>query len=365
MKFPVSFIFILLSSSGLFGLTEFTIGSYNSGGLPDHYDYLRAAATAPLIAERYDEEKGKMMLNEKAQMLALQMLFAEESSKTKKLAQKKWEKIKKRFYRLVGDKENVSWRKKAENMITPHRERPIVIHDERITSTLTQFLNGSSLKEKRLAMARELFKKKLRFDILCLQEANDLEELSFPEDYAILFAKNSKLKNAVAWNTKRFRLIDSSEPADVRSLIIRLQDLLTGEVVAIASAHLKGSHPYHRVIVAGGWDSKQGDEELKSILNMLESSPAAIKLIGMDANVTAMHPRLQLLSEKGYRVDFNNALYPTCTNPELLLNTRIDWIAIQSKMQVNIVNLPIQDVHLNDITTNISDHKPIAARVSY
>jgi hypothetical protein len=66
-------------------------------------------------------------------------------------------------------------------------------------------------------------------------------------------------------------------------------------------------------------------------------------------------------------LDARNFLEPTCSNPYLVLNTRIDWIAVKGNRTAlpSITNIPVSSVGLNSIETNISDHKPIAAKISY
>ncbi len=83
----------------------------------------------------------------------------------------------------------------------------------------------------------------------------------------------------------------------------------------------------------------------------------------MDSNVTATHPRLQLLKQAGYTLDADRFLEPTCTNPAVLLNTRLDWIAVKTESPMAVHNIPVLNVGLNSPQTNISDHKPIASRV--
>jgi hypothetical protein len=53
--------------------SEFTMSSYNCGGLSEHYDYLRAASMQKLMQERYIAEPENMSLNEKIQKLALKL----------------------------------------------------------------------------------------------------------------------------------------------------------------------------------------------------------------------------------------------------------------------------------------------------
>lgn len=76
-----------------------------------------------------------------------------------------------------------------------------------------------------------------------------------------------------------------------------------------------------------------------------------------------MHPRLNIINDAQYRLDHENYLEATCTNPYHVLNTRIDWIVING--EASITNIPVLNVSLNSIQTNMSDHKPIAAKVKY
>ena len=67
-------LFLIFFYFKLFAV-ELTISSYNCGGLPDHYDYLRAAVMQKLVQERYIKEPQEMARIEKIQKLALQILF--------------------------------------------------------------------------------------------------------------------------------------------------------------------------------------------------------------------------------------------------------------------------------------------------
>ena len=64
--------------------------------------------------------------------------------------------------------------------------------------------------------------------------------------------------------------------------------------------------------------------------------------------------------------DFNNYLDGSCSSPYQVINTRIDWIAVKSiDKSARIQNIPVLGVHLNSPETNISDHRPIAAKIIY
>ena len=85
----------------------------------------------------------------------------------------------------------------------------------------------------------------------------------------------------------------------------------------------------------------------------------------MDANVTACHPRLSLLKKTDFKVDYKNYFESTNTYPYFVVNVRLDWIAVKSKHEIAISNVPILSVGLNTIQTNMSDHKPISARITF
>ncbi|MBB64457.1 MAG: hypothetical protein CMO81_05290 [Waddliaceae bacterium] len=113
-------------------------------------------------------------------------------------------------------------------------------------------------------------------------------------------------------------------------------------------------------------DSIKGDRELAALIDLLASKTSDINIIAMDSNVAATHPRLNLLKENTYRIDYKNYLEATCTNPWQILDTRIDWIAIQApKESVSIENIPVRSIGLNSLKTNMSDHKPIAAGIHF
>ena len=71
-------LFIIHSCSILYA-SEFTISSYNCGGLSDHYDYLRAASMQKIMQERHIAEPENMELIDKIQKLALKILFSTSS----------------------------------------------------------------------------------------------------------------------------------------------------------------------------------------------------------------------------------------------------------------------------------------------
>ncbi|HEY2811651.1 MAG TPA: hypothetical protein VGJ00_09730 [Rhabdochlamydiaceae bacterium] len=380
----IRILFTTLLSLNLFLLsaTEFTISSYNCGGLSDHYDYLRAASMEQLVQERSSAEPEYMSLNEKIQKVALKILFSTDA-KEKAWAQQEWEQkgYKELFEYLTAaptdvGSVNAPWYEKAENMITSYKIRPVVIRDEKVNRMLDAHLgdltkNKQASRPEQLQAARSLMAKRilvnhLNFDIICLQEADYLDSSLFPENYEVLFAQTKHSKNGIAWNKERFELVESLGNILGQAFAVQLHDKETSKTVLIASGHLTGCNPF-RIETdpkTGISDSSKGDSELQAIIDLFYLHRADLMIIGMDSNVTSLHPRLNILKDANYRIDCENYLDPTCTSPYLILNTRIDWIALKSSLNnVSITNIPVLSVGLNSMQTNISDHKPIAAKI--
>lgn len=358
------------------GASDFTVSSYNCGGLSDHYDYIRAAAMQKLVQTRYQSEPEAMARLEKIQAVALKVLFGKDQE-TRQQAQSEWDKSLTFFDYITRppvDQEspNTSWNKMSEAMLTTYHVRPIRITDSEVSEMLTHHLqdinrlDGSSGYEElldtgRYIMGKRIFQHHLKYDIVCLQEADYLDEGMFPENYEVLFSDTDHSVNGVAWNKEKFDLIEIPGDVKGRGFVVKLREKQSGKGVLVATGHLTGCNPFRMETK----DSVKGDNELKAILELLDSHEADIKLIGMDSNVTAMHPRMHILKDKGYILDSENYLEPTCTNPYQVLNTRIDWIALKSTQAIEVCNIPVMGVGLNSIQTNISDHKPIAAKVEF
>lgn len=374
------FLSVLIFSFTCLSALDFTISSYNCGGLSDHYDYLRAGAMQKIMQERYAEEPELMSINEKIQKTALKILFA--SGEDQILAQNEWDQgdfqnHKEKLFSNPSDlsSPNNRWNKKMIETITPYNIRPVVINDEEVYSMLNDQVKdlvqrsdeeiSQLLIEARTILAKRIFSRHLKFDIICLQETNYLDESIFPENYQVIFQE----KLGLAWNKDRFELLSNFGDIDGHGLAVALTDKETGISVLVVSGHLTGCNPFHveKDLATGLFDSAKGDEQLLKIVRFLERKEVDIKLIGMDSNVTALHPRLQIIKNSGYQVDFENYLEPTCASPHQVLNTRIDWIAFQanSSFPVSITNVPVMNVGLNSIQTNISDHKPIAAIIRF
>ncbi len=336
---------------------EFTVCSYNCGGLSNHYDYIRAVCMQNLIQERYNTEPQSMSDIEKTQKIALKALFTDNQEEKDN---------------LDTLSSNALWYQKSEKIVTNYKIRPVVIHDEEIKAMLFDHLRNlaqdqdnddlqSLLTIGRYVMGERIFHHRLKYDIICLQEANYLNAAMFPDHYDVRFSETGGMTTGVAWNTERFELLEDVGSLVNRGYAVKLLDKEDNKSVIIASGHITGCHPFKIV----DSDSTKGDKELKTILQTLEENEADIKLIGMDSNVASTHPRLGLLKERDFILDYENFLEPTCTNPNFILNTRIDWIAVKALEDISITNIQVQGVNLNSLETNISDHKPIAALIRY
>lgn len=383
--FMLKRLFVLFFTFNCFLLsaTEFTVSSYNCGALSDHYDYLRAASMEKLMQERYVAEPENMSLNEKIQKIAIKILFSPDSNE-KMQAQQEWEQkgYQKLFEYLTSSpldqgSINTVWNTKADNTISTYKVRPIVIFDEKVNQMLDEHLgdltnhNKASRQEKlyeaRHLMAIRTFANHLNYDIICLQEADYLNASVFPANYEFLFSETKHSKNGVAWNKERFELIESLGNILGRAFAVHLRDKETGKTVLVASGHISGCNPYRieKDPNTGISDSAKGDGELQAVIDLFDHQEADLMIIGMDSNVTSLHPRLNILKDADYKIDYENYLEPTCTNPYQVLNTRIDWIAVKSNLKTSISNIPVLSVGLNSMQTNMSDHKPIAAKISY
>lgn len=378
-------IFVTFLTFSLLSSTDFTISSYNCGGLSDHYDYLRASSMQKLIQQRYVEEPENMSINEKIQKLALKILFAPESE-DKLAAQQQWDQrgYQRIFEHLTAaptetNSPNTVWNQKVDEIITSYKIRPVVIHDEEVNLMLNEHLRDihkgidadipELLKEVRATMASRIFAHHLKYDIICLQEADYLDSSIFPQDYEVLFAQTSQSKNGIAWNKRRFELVKTLGNILGRAFAVQLRDKKSDKVILVASGHITGCNPYRiqRDPQTGVSDSAKGDTEIQSMIELFDNQNADLMIVGMDSNVTSLHPRLNILKNSGYQIDYENYIEPTCTNPYQVLNTRIDWIALKpgNTMSASITNIPVLSIGLNNLQTNISDHKPIAAKITY
>lgn len=371
---------LFISHSAISTADEFTLATYNCGGLSDHYDYLRGVSMQKLMQERYTAESKNMALNEKIQQTALKILFSNEPAE-KKAAEKEWnDNGYQSLFELLtatpaeANSPNTLWNQKVDQIITSYKIRPVIIHDEEVKSMLADHINDLTkgkkdkkakindlLNETRSVMAKRIFSLNLKHDIICLQEADYLDSSSFPEHYEALLSESFHSVNGVVWNKDRFKLVENLGSIMGRAFVVKLQDVQSGKTVLVASGHLSGCNPYK----VENNDSARGDNELKTVIALLDANDADIKIIGMDSNVTSLHPRLNLLKDADYSIDYNNFIEPTCTNPYQVLNTRIDWITVKKGSDISITNIPVLNVGLNSMQTNISDHKPIAAKIVY
>src|ERR1700733_461789 len=112
---------------------EFTIGSYNCGGLSHHYDYLRAASMQKIMKERYEAEPSIMALNQDIQKLSAKIIFGDVQEKH--LAQQEWiEKDYPNSFDTITasprdeNEINYPWFEKANSAITNYKVRPVEIY---------------------------------------------------------------------------------------------------------------------------------------------------------------------------------------------------------------------------------------------
>ncbi|MBA3602866.1 MAG: hypothetical protein H0W50_04330 [Parachlamydiaceae bacterium] len=358
---------------------EFTVSSYNCGGLTDHYDYKRAAVMQKIMQLRHNSEPEEMALNETIQKLALKILFAPNDEK--RAAQQEWRK--KGYENIIRhlasspkvESPNKIWAVRVTDSITAYKDRPVEIHDEEVKQLLADHivnLSHGKLKgaigEIRTVMAKRIFVNELKHDIICLQEADYLNSSMFPSNYTLMLDDNAKKSiNGIAFNTERFAL-ENEIGGCHRFYALQLRDLITDKIITVASGHLSGCNPYHAHFDPNTdvVDSSRGDKELQYGIDAIEDFRTDLMVIGMDSNVTSIHPRMEILKNANYILDYENYLEPTCANPHQVLNTRIDWIAIKDfKGKAKIANTPVLNVNLNCVYTNMSDHKPVAAKISY
>ena len=376
------FIACLTFAASIVSAAEFTVSSYNVGGLSEYYDYLRAANMQKLMQERYTAEPEEMALNEKIQKVALKILFSQDPQE-KSAAQREWEGYQPSLERLIAspnshNSPNAAWNQKAEAMITNYKERPVIVYDTEVIQMLDEHLpglgaDGNAARTEQLdqawpRMAQQIFAHQMKFDIICLQEATYLDRALFPEKYELLLTDTSHSPNGIAWNKEKFQLVEEIGNIMDKGFAVCLLDKESGKTLLVASGHLSGCNPYKVELSGSGVaDSAKGDAELEAIVKLFEEKQADLMLIGMDANVTSLHPRLSILKQAGYSLDYKNYVDATCTNPNQVLNTRIDWIVIKTSegTQAAITNIPVVNVGLNSIQTNMSDHKPVAAKITY
>lgn len=373
---PHLFFLFLISHSLLFS-NEFTISTYNCGGLSNHYDYLRAVTMQKLMQERYNTEPEVMSQNEEIQKLALKILFSPQSAP----AQKEWEEknYSSILHHLTGspieDSMHAVWNQKSQEMITSYKVRPVTILDDEVQQLLENHVKDLALdkeakwedqiKQARAVMATRIFYHHMKYDILCLQEADYLEPRMFPSHLEVILSDSTHSKNGIAWNKDRFELVENVGDILGRAYVVKLVEKETGKTVLVASGHITGCNPY-RLEENNGADSAKGDAELQAVVDLLEEKNADFMLMGMDSNVTSLHPRLKIIKNANYRMDFENFLEASCSNPNLILNTRIDWIVLKTiHDQATITNIPVLGVGLNSVQTNMSDHKPVAAKVKF
>lgn len=351
----------------------FTFSSYNLGCLRDHYDYMINARMSILIGERLSLEPMEMALIETIQEVACRR-FLSKDSVIRQNAERQWcefgyeEKLEKLFL-PPGSEGSIhqKWYERSQAMMSDFKTFPIEINDSRITEIVKKQAGGLGFDDilaERQRLYQKIVRDTLGTDILCFQEADYMPGDLLPFGYASIASNRGKMIQRIAWNTSRFELVQNiGDIAKEKGLVVILRDKTTAKTVAVAAAHLQGCNPFQRVFDLNGIpDSKKGDEQLLLVIQALDQTKADVQIIGMDANVTALHPRLKILLDKGYELDGEHFFETTCSSPYFICNTRLDWIAAKG---ASIINVPVKSVNLNSLCTNPSDHKPIAAKVHY
>ncbi len=324
--------------------TELTIASYNCGALPNHYDYLRAVCMGSLVEERNKVEPQIFKEANRIEELVLKNLLSKEEG-----------------YQFLESLLETApfWQTQSLELITPYNKRPIKMDpliQERLEAHLGAPWSDESVEKTRKEMARHIFAEELSADILCLQEANLIDSSLLPIDYQLV----SDGAIALAFSKSRFQLVEVVNRVAKRSLTLLLEDQSNGNRVIASSLHLTGCNPYRE-----GEDSTKGDWELTETLAAMEEIGADLYLIGMDSNVTSLHPRLVIPFQFGYQLDTEDVT-PTCTNPHSLLHTRIDWIMVKAPHNpCKIIGIEMKSIGLNEMYSNISDHKPIYSKIKY
>lgn len=379
------FVHLFICCSAMLSLSagEFTVATYNCGGLSEHYDYIRAACMQKLMQERYNKEPLEMATVEKIQEVALKMMFAKSKGERLSAKQvwkdKEYDKLLSKLTSPPIDAKSVnySWHELSEEMVSSYKVRPIELRDKAVKQQLIDqvqdITRGSGefsqlLDQSYRVMAQRAILNHLKYDILCFQEADFITMEMFPDEYEAAFSEAEHSINGVAWNTNRFALVAAIGNIKGRGYAVALKDRANGKTITVASGHLSGCNPFKAVSdpKTREKDSVKGDEELKTIATVMQEFPADFAVIGMDSNVTATHPRLTILRDLAYQIDADNFLEMTCTNPYQILNTRLDWVALKtSDKKAAITNIPVMGIGLNSIQTNVSDHKPVAARITY
>lgn len=352
---------------------DFTFGSYNLGCLRDHYDYMIAARMSVLMRDRYRKEPLEMDLIEKVQQVAARK-FLESDSVKKDLATREWDEL---GYQALIEKITVPpgnegsihqvWYDRSNAMMSDFRTFPIRIEDVRIKDAVIAqvgSLEPQAILFERQRLYQKIITEALGTDIVCFQEADYMPVSMLPNGYQSVQSNRNKSIQRIAWKASRFELIQNlGDIASDKGLAVLLRDKTTQKTVAVATAHLQGCNPFQRVYdQEGKSDSIKGDEQLSAVIQTIDRTGADVQIVGMDSNVTAMHPRLQMLRTAGFEFDGDHYIEPTCPSPYFICNTRLDWIAAKG---ASLVNMPVMNVDLNNLSTNPSDHKPIAARVHY
>jgi len=363
-------IFLSLFYSSLF-CESLSIMSYNCGGIEHHYDYQRAACMQKLMRQREKKEPMALAFAAFGETVQLQALF----DPTCPL--KYGDGATSSFYHDPTQPSSFhhQWYKQASTMISHYQDPHVIIYDKEVFHNILNHcqkvmldhnlpIKGLTFEEKigacRSIMAKDFFRRNSSYDIIALQEADDfIQNKSIPKEYEVLAASQTHSINALCFKKERFTLIRKTYIKEGQGIVAHLFDKTTQKTITIASAHLTGCNPYVK-----GPDSEKGDKQLKALISYLEKDDGNIKVIAMDSNVTAVHPRLKIVKDHHFILDYKNYIYPTCTSPYYCVDTRLDWIAVyDNKSCKRIENRKIEHCRLNAIEENFSDHAPVGADI--
>lgn len=376
------------------GINKFTMKviSYNCDCLSNNYAYLRSIVLGELIKKRKEinnvnENTNDMIINEEIQKLALKAKFDKDQQSLSSYEQylKNNEKL---IEQLSSEDGSIEWINELNKSMTLFKDRKVNV-DILDNSIKQKFKNETKINEKNKANIvsndvmkfrkinfKELFCKKLcPYDIMCLQEADYIEPSMFPKNYNGVFSKASVDKKAIVWDKNRYLCIEVTDELIINKknekenvyFAVQLIDKYFHIRLLVISGHFAGCNPYQPIYTDGKMDSNRGDINCQQTIKFANDKSSKysidITIIGMDTNVTAMHPRMDIIANEDYKIDTTN-WEATSTNPVQIVDTRIDHIAMKSKYStMKIKNIPINSVLLND-AFNPSDHKPIEVIIS-
>lgn len=169
-------------------------------------------------------------------------------------------------------------------------------------------------------------------DIVCFQEIGDVKKNDtenrikawMGEEYELI---SDGIDAAIAFNKNRFKLLNSESSSRGRNYAIaNLEDLTTKKIYLVASSHITGftlDNPAKRDL------ADTGDQELRDLLNQLNTYPKTDKVIlGVDLNEppSIHNKRIEMIESEGFNRDSSADSFPTNYNPYIKTNIKIDYI---------------------------------------